>query len=240
MVAACTKSAQIPFSAWLPAAIAAPTPVSSLVHSSTLVTAGVYLVFRFSGAIDGTVALLALAYVGGATTLIAGIAAIYERDIKKIVALSTLRQLGLMCASLGLGFKELAFFHLLAHAYFKALLFMSVGSLIHLSRDYQDLRKISTTSNSAPVTLSFSIVANLSLCGLPFTSGFYSKDLILESQAGGLSSAILLCLLFLSVLLTLSYSIRLVVELSWPLWKHPSLRWAEDKREVNHVAILFL
>lgn len=143
IVAACTKRAQIPFSAWLPAAIAAPTPVSSLVHSSTLVTAGVYLVIRFAESLRIRGLLEYLMFVGLATTTMAGFRALWELDIKKIVALSTLRQLGLIMATVGLGIYPLAFFHLLTHAYFKALLFISVGRIIHLSSDYQDLRKIS-------------------------------------------------------------------------------------------------
>jgi NADH-ubiquinone oxidoreductase chain 5 len=110
----------------------------------------------------------------------AGASAIYETDIKKIVALSTLRQLGLIIAAIGAGLYEIAFFHILTHAYFKALLFITVGQMIHISRDYQDLRKIGLYASNFPVSLAFSIRANLSLCGLPFLAGFYSKDAIVE------------------------------------------------------------
>ena len=181
LTAACTKSAQLPFSAWLPAAIAAPTPVSSLVHSSTLVTAGVYLLFRLGPSLLHSGLLGFVFRVGVATILMARVRALYETDIKKIVALSTLRQLGLIFTALGLGGFKIAFFHLLAHAFFKALLFMSVGNLIHLSSDYQDLRKIGVCTTSLPVSLSFSLAANMRLMGLPFMAGFYSKDLMLET-----------------------------------------------------------
>ena len=140
---ACTKRAQFPFSAWLPAAIAAPTPVSALVHSSTLVTAGVYLLFRFSPLFRETWVRACLCATGSITMVLAGMRALEETDSKKIVALSTLRQLGLIIIRLGVGGAFIAFFHLLSHAFFKALLFIVVGNIIHLSLRYQDLRKSS-------------------------------------------------------------------------------------------------
>lgn len=215
-VAACTKSAQIPFSAWLPAAIAAPTPVSSLVHSSTLVTAGVYLVVRFSEVLRERRLLEPLLFIGLLTTTMAGISAMGELDIKKIVALSTLSQLGLIVSSVGFGLAPLAFFHLLTHAYFKALLFISVGSIIHLSSDYQDLRKIRVRTESSSPTLAYSLVANLSLCGLPFSSGFYSKDLILETCWSAEIPLVTLILYFTSVGLTVAYTTRFTLSLLWP------------------------
>ena len=175
LFAAFTKRAQIPFSAWLPAAMAAPTPVSSLVHSSTLVTAGVYLLIRAEDLISATGLRMLPLLAGRATMLIAGVRALFETDIKKIVALSTLSQLGLIIISLGIGGWIITFAHLLAHAYFKALLFMAVGTSIHMADDYQDLRKASL-SLSSRITLTFIGVANLRLCGFPFLAGFYSKD----------------------------------------------------------------
>lgn len=154
--------------------------MSSLVHSSTLVTAGVYLLFRFRDWLVCSAYLPYLLTTGALTIIIAGATALKELDIKKIVALSTLSQLGLMMTALGLGLYETAFFHLLTHAFFKALLFITVGNIIHLSRDFQDLRKIRLIEFCFPVSLSFSLVANRRLCGFPFLAGFYSKDLILE------------------------------------------------------------
>jgi NADH-ubiquinone oxidoreductase chain 5 len=140
----------------------------------------------------------------------AGASALKELDIKKIVALSTLRQLGLIIATLGLGIYEIAYFHLLTHAFFKALLFMAVGNIIHLSRDFQDLRKISLIEFCYPVRLSFSLVANCSLCGLPFMAGFYSKDLILELILIGSENYLISFLIFAAVGLTTMYTVRFV------------------------------
>lgn len=180
VLAAITKRAQIPFSSWLPAAMAAPTPVSSLVHSSTLVTAGVYLLIRINYLLRSWENLKWLVLLGCLTILIAGVSAMGEVDIKKIIALSTLSQLGLMFFVLGLGLPLFSFFHLIAHAYFKAMLFMCAGGVIHSIKEYQDLRTIGGGLLQLPVSVSVFFVANLRLCGIPFIRGFYSKDLILE------------------------------------------------------------
>jgi NADH-ubiquinone oxidoreductase chain 5 len=190
--------------------MAAPTPVSSLVHSSTLVTAGVYLLFRFSELLAHGACLPYLLKAGVLTIIMAGASALKELDIKKIVALSTLRQLGLMIATLGLGLYEIAYFHLLTHAFFKALLFMAVGNIIHLSRDFQDLRKIRLIEFCYPVRLSFSLVANCRLCGLPFMAGFYSKDLILEVILLCSENLTVILLMFTAVALTVIYTVRFV------------------------------
>lgn len=211
VIAACTKRAQIPFSAWLPAAIAAPTPVSSLVHSSTLVTAGVYLIFRFYPRLVQREIRVILLFLGSLTILMAGIAALKEIDIKKIIALSTLRQLGVIITSLGAGLYSLAYIHILSHAFFKAMLFITVGALIHISRDYQDLRKISLWSFSCPLTLSLNFRANVRLCGLPFTRGFYSKDLCIELFMGSQQTLILSIVFYLATALTAAYTVRFIV-----------------------------
>lgn len=178
-IASLTKRAQIPFSSWLPAAIAAPTPVSSLVHSSTLVTAGVYILIRFRYFLNEELKLI-LILVSLLTIVISGISAVFEYDLKKIIALSTLSQLGFIISSISLGLTNLAFFHLVCHAGFKALLFICAGIFIHRFFDNQDIRKFGALSQDFFLTLSIFNVANLSLCGFPFLSGFYSKDLILE------------------------------------------------------------
>jgi len=179
-LASFTKSAQIPFRAWLPAAMAAPTPVSSLVHSSTLVTAGVYLLFRFDRLLLELNLNILIIIIGSLTMFMARTAAFFEMDIKKIVALSTLRQLGVIMTSLGAGYRNLAFFHLLSHAYFKALLFIRTGNLIHAARSYQDSRVMGGISEIIPFTNRVLITSSFSLCGLPFISAFYSKEIIIE------------------------------------------------------------
>merc|ERR1712142_1132893 len=180
IISACTKRAQIPFSAWLPAAIAAPTPVSALVHSSTLVTAGIYLLIRINLIIIEININYILLIIGIITIIMSGITAIIEIDIKKIIALSTLSQLGIIIIILGLGNPILSFFHLISHAFFKAILFICAGIIIHNIKDYQDIRKIGFSFNNLNYSISIIIIANLSLCGLPFIGGFYSKDLIIE------------------------------------------------------------
>nr|QWB85658.1 NADH dehydrogenase subunit 5 [Sarmydus sp. N117] len=209
VLAALTKSAQIPFSSWLPAAMAAPTPVSSLVHSSTLVTAGVYLLIRFNLAFSGYL-LFVLLFISMMTMFMSGLGANFEFDLKKIIALSTLSQLGLMMSILALGSYYLSFFHLLTHALFKALLFMCAGGIIHSMGNNQDIRYMGNLFKLMPLTCSFLNICNFSLCGLPFLSGFYSKDLIAEVMSMEFLNMFVYSLFFISVGLTVCYSLRLV------------------------------
>nr|YP_009406921.1 NADH dehydrogenase subunit 5 [Typhlatya pearsei]ASA39444.1 NADH dehydrogenase subunit 5 [Typhlatya pearsei] len=209
IVAGITKSAQIPFSAWLPAAMAAPTPVSALVHSSTLVTAGVYLLIRFSPALVGW-GQSVLFILAGLTMFMAGLGANFETDLKKIIALSTLSQLGVMMFILSMGYYKLAFFHLLTHALFKALLFMCAGSVIHSVGGTQDIRVMGGLIYSMPLSITMMNLANLALCGTPFLAGFYSKDLILEVAFSSLLNEICFWLLVLATGLTVCYTFRLI------------------------------
>nr|UDF83724.1 NADH dehydrogenase subunit 5 [Vermiophis taishanensis] len=210
MLAAMTKSAQIPFSSWLPAAMAAPTPVSALVHSSTLVTAGIYLLIRFNMLLTETWLGKFLLLLSGLTMFMAGMGANFEFDLKKIIALSTLSQLGLMMSILSMGFFKLAFFHLLTHALFKALLFMCAGAIIHNMGNFQDIRIMGNLSMSMPMTSACFNVANLALCGMPFLAGFYSKDMILETSLLSNLNMFSFFLFFFSTGLTVSYSFRLI------------------------------
>nr|URT60549.1 NADH dehydrogenase subunit 5 [Nepsalus chikuni] len=209
VLAAMTKSAQIPFSSWLPAAMAAPTPVSALVHSSTLVTAGVYLLIRFNILFVDTYLSKLLLLFSVLTMFMAGLGANYEFDLKKIIALSTLSQLGLMMSVLSMGYSYLAFFHLLTHALFKALLFMCAGSVIHSVNNTQDIRFMGGLVNMLPLTCTCFNVSNLALCGMPFLAGFYSKDLILEIISMSWINYLIYLLYFLSTGLTVCYSFRL-------------------------------
>nr|AJG02570.1 NADH dehydrogenase subunit 5 [Hypaurotis quercus] len=213
IIAAMTKSAQIPFSSWLPAAMAAPTPVSALVHSSTLVTAGVYLLIRFNMLLVNMFFIKILLLLSGLTMFMAGISANYEFDMKKIIALSTLSQLGLMMSILSMGFPDLAFYHLLTHAMFKALLFMCAGMIIHMMNDNQDIRFMGGLSSYIPMTSLCLNISNLALCGIPFLAGFYSKDLILEMVMMSNLNLLIFLLYYLSTGMTMFYTIRLLMYL---------------------------
>nr|YP_010586349.1 NADH dehydrogenase subunit 5 [Limnocentropus hysbald]UZZ44124.1 NADH dehydrogenase subunit 5 [Limnocentropus hysbald] len=210
ILAGMTKSAQIPFSSWLPAAMAAPTPVSALVHSSTLVTAGVYLLIRFFNILEGSLLFKWFLLLSSLTMFMAGMSANYEYDLKKIIALSTLSQLGLMMSILSLGFKDFSFFHLLTHAFFKALLFLCAGVLIHSFMDIQDIRFMGNIVYFMPLTGSCFMISNLSLCGFPFLAGFYSKDLILEVFSMSSLNMVIFFFFFFSTGLTVCYSFRLM------------------------------
>nr|AHA47379.1 NADH dehydrogenase subunit 5 [Idiosepius hallami] len=216
MIAGMTKSAQIPFSSWLPAAMAAPTPVSALVHSSTLVTAGVYLFIRFFYYLNSFWWFNSfMVYISIMTTLMSGICALYEFDMKKIIALSTLSQLGVMMMSLGLGMPMLSLFHLYTHAMFKALLFMCGGNIIHNFSGNQDMRQINNVSKLMPLTCMFLNISNMALCGLPFLAGFYSKDLIIEMLISGNMNLLIFLMGLLGVCLTVLYSMRFCFFIIW-------------------------
>lgn len=208
IIAGITKRAQIPFSAWLPAAMAAPTPVSALVHSSTLVTAGVYLIIRFSPCFENTNIINILLIVSTITIIMSGWGANFETDIKKIIALSTLSQLGLIIIIVRAGLPELAFFHLITHAIFKSTLFICGGTIIHISDGSQDSRQISSLQISRPLLICIFALTNLALLGFPFLAGFYSKDLVLERIFREPSNYVLILLIILATGITVSYRLR--------------------------------
>lgn len=209
VLAAITKRAQIPFSVWLPMAMAAPTPVSALVHSSTLVTAGVYLMIRFNKFLIRTGVNSLLFFLAVLTIFISGGMANLENDLKKIIALSTLSQLGLMMIVLRIGYQIVAFFHLLTHAIFKSLLFICAGVVIHLIFNNQDIRFFGNLNEVIPFTIMRFFISNLALCGFPFMSGFYSKDLVIEIVYFYKVNIFLLLVIIISLLLTVRYSFRL-------------------------------
>nr|QDH82256.1 NADH dehydrogenase subunit 5 [Parapolybia tinctipennis] len=211
LLSAMTKSAQLPFSIWLPMAMAAPTPVSSLVHSSTLVTAGVYLLMRYNYLLLNNNVSSILLLVASSTMLMSGLMANFENDLKKIIALSTLSQLGLMMSILSLGKVDLVFFHLFIHALFKSLLFMCSGIFIHQMLNNQDIRFMGNLINYYPFVSIIFFVSSLSLCGFPFFSGYYSKDLIMEILLMSKMNYLSLLMLLLSTLFTVSYSVRLLI-----------------------------
>nr|APH08710.1 NADH dehydrogenase subunit 5 [Pygmaeconus traillii] len=230
VIAGMTKSAQVPFSSWLPAAMAAPTPVSALVHSSTLVTAGVFILIRFFPFLNQFKLFKpALLFISVLTMLMAGIGANYENDLKKIIALSTLSQLGVMMMSLSLGMPYLALFHLYTHALFKALLFLCAGMIIHNMGNTQDIRNMGLLFSQMPLTITCMNIANLSLCGAPFLSGFYSKDLILEMSLNSSGSFLMTGFIFLATAMTAAYSMRLSLCSLWGSMKMSSHHAKIDK-----------
>jgi NADH-ubiquinone oxidoreductase chain 5 len=209
MLGALTKRAQYPFSSWLPLAIAAPTPVSALVHSSTLVTAGVYLLIRFFPVMAAhREAIFVITLTRRLTIVLAGLAAFVEIDFKKVIAYSTLRQLGVMMLALGLGRPVLSFLHLLSHAIFKALIFVCAGTYIYYHIHAQDLRIIGNITDCLPITQLGFVISNLALCGFPFLSGFYSKDPVYELRINEGRNFMVIFFIIFGLLITAIYSIR--------------------------------
>ncbi len=179
-VGAMGKSAQIPLYTWLPDAMAGPTPVSALIHAATMVTAGIYLVVRCHVIYDiAPVAQHLILYIGLATSILAALIGLKQNDIKKVLAYSTVSQLGLMFVALGVGAYSAAMFHLITHAFFKALLFLGSGSVIHGMHHEQDIRKMGGLRKYMPITYWTFLLGTLAICGAPFFSGFFSKDEIL-------------------------------------------------------------
>nr|QTA94001.1 NADH dehydrogenase subunit 5 [Eupristina koningsbergeri] len=241
MIAAFTKSAQFPFSSWLPAAMAAPTPVSSLVHSSTLVTAGIYLLVRFQYLFDNNDELLYYISVTGLITMMmAGILAIFEYDLKKIIAYSTLSQLGMMMMTYGIKSYDLVFFHLIIHAIFKSMMFMCSGVIIHNMNNSQDIRFMGNIKDMMPLTFMIMMVSSYSLCGVPFMSGFYSKDKILEvSLLSNLPMLNKMMLLF-SIMLTVMYSFRMSSFLSVKVNMSLPYKFCSDSKIMNMSMLILL
>nr|YP_010875336.1 NADH dehydrogenase subunit 5 [Ciconiphilus decimfasciatus]WGW14990.1 NADH dehydrogenase subunit 5 [Ciconiphilus decimfasciatus] len=210
MTMAITKSAQIPFSSWLTKAMEAPTPVSSLVHSSTLVTAGIYVLFIYQELWkNNQMMVYTLLILSISTMIMASLMGLIEVDLKKIVAYSTLSQLGFIMFTFSIFLFEQGFFHLIMHAFFKALMFMSVGYVIHNSSGWQDIRMLTLNYSCSPDITKIFLIAGMSLCGMPFLSGFYSKDYIVDSLMMKDSSFFLMFLVFISFLLTLMYYTRM-------------------------------
>ena len=185
LIGAMAKSSQVGLHVWLPMAMEGPTPVSALIHAATMVTAGVYLLMRSSPLIEYSSTLLLLClWLGAITTVFSSLIGLFQQDIKKVIAYSTMSQLGMMVIAIGLSSYNIALFHLINHAFYKALLFLGAGSVIHAVSDNQDFRKFGGLISYLPLTYSVMLIASLSLVAFPFMTGFYSKDFILESSYG--------------------------------------------------------
>ena len=213
VIGAMAKSSQVGLHVWLPMAMEGPTPVSALIHAATMVTAGVYLLMRASPLIEysSTVLIISL-WLGAITTVFSSLIGLFQQDIKKVIAYSTMSQLGMMVIAIGLSSYNIALFHLVNHAFYKGLLFLGAGAVIHAVSDNQDFRKYGGLRPFLPLTYSVMLIASLSLVAFPFMTGFYSKDFILESAYGQFyfSSTVVYFIATIGAMFTSLYSVKVL------------------------------
>jgi NADH-ubiquinone oxidoreductase chain 5 len=213
LIGAMAKSSQVGLHVWLPMAMEGPTPVSALIHAATMVTAGVYLLIRVSPLIEySSLVLLLCLWLGAITTVFSSLIGLFQQDIKKVIAYSTMSQLGMMVIAVGLSSYNIALFHLVNHAFYKGLLFLGAGAVIHAVADNQDFRKYGGLISYLPLTYSVMLIASLSLVAFPFMTGFYSKDFIIESAFGKyhISSIAVYYIASIGAMFTTLYSVKVL------------------------------
>lgn len=231
-VGAMGKSAQVPLHVWLPDSMEGPTPISALIHAATMVTAGIFMVARMSPLFEmSTTALSFVLVIGSITALFMGFLGIIQNDIKRVVAYSTLSQLGYMTVALGVSAYSVAIFHLMTHAFFKALLFLGAGSVIMGMHHDQDIRNMGNLKKYMPITWLTSLVGSLALIGTPFLSGFYSKDSIIEAAKASTitGSGFAYFAVLAGVFVTAFYSFRMYF-----LVFHGKEKWREQHHDAHH------
>ena len=236
-IGAMAKSAQVPLQFWLPDSMEGPTPISALIHAATMVTAGIYMVARLSPLYELTDGVLIfILYIGSITAFFLGLVALVQNDIKRIIAYSTISQLGYMTAALGASLYSLAMFHLITHAFFKALLFLCAGSIIIKCHHEQDIRKIGGLRKIMPITYLAFLYASLSLIGFPLTSGFYSKESIIDA-VGYFGHTVPYAMLLLSIFTTTLYTSKIFFKVFFgkcllPECKESSIPSKENDRQI--------
>jgi NADH-ubiquinone oxidoreductase chain 5 len=238
LIGAMAKSSQVGLHVWLPMAMEGPTPVSALIHAATMVTAGVYLLIRSSPLLEysSTVLLLCL-WLGALTTVFSSLIGLFQQDIKKVIAYSTMSQLGMMVIAVGLSSYNVALFHLINHAFYKGLLFLGAGSIIHAIGDNQDFRKYGGLIRYLPLTYSVILIASLSLVAFPFMTGFYSKDFILESAYGqfSFSGISVYFIAVIGAMFTTLYSIK-VLHLTFLTTPNANIKYYDNKKFNGSIA----
>ena len=240
---AMAKSAQIPLHVWLPDSMEGPTPISALIHAATMVTAGIFMVARLSPIYELTLFTNDfILLVGASTALFIGVIAIFENDIKKVIAYSTISQLGYMVAALGINAYTVSFFHLYTHAFFKALLFLCAGSVIMSLHHNQDIRKMGGLKSKLPITYISFMIGTLCIIGFPLTSGFFSKDLILEVMLydNETLSFIAYIMLLIGALVTTVYSIRLLFLVFYNEYRGEDFNHIREQSSVITIPLIIL
>ena len=248
LIGAMAKSSQIGLHVWLPMAMEGPTPVSALIHAATMVTAGVYLLIRSSPLIEySSTVLLVCLWIGAITTVFSSLIGLFQQDIKKVIAYSTMSQLGMMVIAIGLSSYNVALFHLINHAFYKGLLFLGAGAVIHAVADNQDFRKYGGLVYFLPLSYSVMLIASLSLVAFPFMTGFYSKDFIIESAFGSyyISSISIYFIATIAAMFTTLYSVKVLyltflTNPNGPLINYKLTKGAHEGNLFMSVPLIFL